>query len=457
MIADIFFDVDTRPPGELPAIPADVPRHRGNRRPWVRNADDTGAPPAVTRELHRDGEPMTVLADPKDSKRGRYFGRASSYGKPLEDMRKIEQADQRRIAFAFGRHPELVKRSQAVTYLDRDGLDAIADDRARAKALAQASADRDELEAIARKAVEYAKGDAASTKGTAFHRLRERRDQGEDLSYLDPLTLEGLATWERLLTPFELIGSEQFVVNDELESAGTYDALLKAVRTITIRHPKTREVLGQVEAGEAVVGDLKSGKWGPEWFGPTYGCQALVYAGARPYTHALGRYDWAQAPSQRWAVIPYVSLDRLDAAGLHWIDLDRARLAVEAVARVKAARADRMMFIAHSDEPMPADLAAAGQRAVSPIVAGPASRLAALGEAAAAQLRGRNAVDIIAENDPRDAELIAHLISADLLDTIAQASGKVELSRLWAVNADVWTDEHTAAGRARLAQLGGAG
>ncbi len=396
MSADTFFDVETKPAGELPAIPTDIPRHKGNRRPWIRNADDTGPAPAVTRELYRDGEPMTVLADPQDSKRGRYVGRASSFGKPLEDMRKIEDADKRRIAFAFGRHPELVMRSQAVGSYDGD---------------------RAELEAIARKAVEYAKGDAASTKGTAFHRLRERRDQGEDLSYLDPLTLEGLATWERLLTPFELIGSEQFVVNDELESAGTYDALLKAVRTITIRHPKTREVLGQVEAGEAVVGDLKSGKWGPEWFGPTYGCQALVYAGARPYTHVLGRYDWAQAPSQRWAVIPYVSLDRLDAAGLHWIDLDRARLAVEAVARVKAARADKMMFIAHQDEPMPVDLAAAGQRAVSPGIRA----------------------------------------WAELFEAIDSAPDKVVLSRLWAAHADVWTDEHTAAGRARLAQLGGAG
>jgi hypothetical protein len=401
MSADTFFDVDTRPAGELPAIPNDVPRHRGNRRPWIRNADDTGAPPAVTRELHRDGEPMTVLADPRDSRRGRYYGRASSYGKPLEDMRKIEQAQQRRIVFGLGRHPELVMRAQAVGSFDGD---------------------RDELAAIAAKAQEFARGDAASTKGTAFHRLRERRDQGEDLSYLDPLTLQGLATWDRLLGPFEVVNSEQFVVNDELETAGTYDALLRLLRTMTIRHPKTGEVLGVLERGEAICADLKSGRWGPQYFGPTYGCQGLIYPTGQPYSHARGRYDWAQAPSQRWAVIPYVSLDRLDAAGLHWIDLDRARLAVEAVARVKAARSDKMMFIAHQEEPMPADLAAAGER-----------------------YRVKHAPVTVSDVE-----------SDCLFDEIEEADGQVALSRLWAAHADIWTDEHTAAGKARLAQLGGA-
>jgi hypothetical protein len=382
---DAFF-VDTRPAGELPDVPTEIPRHRGKgKQPWIRRPDDTGPPPAVATERHRDGSMITVLADPKDGPRGFYAARASEYGGPLEDKHKIYAARERRIAWAFGRHPELVMASQALGEFD---------------------AEREALEELARRANEYARGDAAASRGTSFHRLRERRDAGEDLSYLDPLTLQGLATWERLLQPFELIGSEQFVVNDELQAAGTYDALLQLTRPITIRHPKTGEVLDTLQEGEAVVGDLKSGKWGPDWFGPTYLCQAYVYATGQPYAHQLGRYLWVTKPSARWAVIPYVSLDNLGAAGLHWIDLTRAARAVEAVRTIKEIRGDRLNFVAHTDEPMPADLRAAGERAT-------------------------------------------------LLDQIAGADGKVALSRLWALNTDVWTPEHTAAGQARLAQLAG--
>lgn len=388
---DAFFDAPpaTRPAGELPDVPTEIPRHRGDKRPWIRRPDDTGPPPAVTTERHRDGSVITVLADPKDGPRGFYATRASSYGSLLDDKHKIYAARERRIAWAFGRHSELVMASQALGEFD---------------------AEREALEELARRANEYARGDAAASRGTSFHRLRERRDQGEDLSYLDPLTLQGLATWERLLAPFELIGSEQFVVNDELKAAGTYDALLELTRPVTIRHPKTGEVLDVVERGEAVIGDLKSGKWGPDWFGPTYLCQAYVYATGRPYGHQLGRYDWALRPSTRWAVIPYVSLDNLGAAGLHWIDLTRARHAVELVQAVKAVRGDRLNFVAHQDEPMPADLAAAGQQAVE---------------------------------------------SQVLLNLIDYASSKEALSRLWAEHAAIWTPEHTAAGQGRLAQLAG--
>lgn len=392
---DAFF-TDTRPSAELPDVPTEIPRHRGDKRPWIRNVDDAGPPPDVVRATHRDGSMITVLANPKDGPRGRYHTRASSYGSLLDDKYKIQRAQQRRIVWAMGRHSELVMRAQAVKDMDDRG-------------------ERDELEAIADKANEYGKGDTAATRGTAFHRLRERRDQGEDLSYLDPLTLRGLDVWTELLTPFELIGSEQFVVNDKLQAAGTYDALLQAQRTITIRHPKTGQVLGAVERGESVVGDLKSGKWGPEWFGVTYSCQAWVYASGCPYSHAGGWGLWPgeERPSQRWAVIPYVSLDRLDDAGLHWIDLERARKACELVAQVKAVRADPLKFVAHQDEPMPVDLAAAGQRAVA------------------------------------DEYLAA------LLDLVASSDSRGELERLWSQFAQSWTPECTAAAQARLAQLAG--
>src|SRR4051812_19611316 len=104
MTATDEFFATTRPAGELPDVPAEIPRHRGDKRPWIRRPDDTGPPPAVATERHRDGSTITVLADPKDGPRGFYATRASSYGKSLDDKYKITRARERRIVHAFGRH-----------------------------------------------------------------------------------------------------------------------------------------------------------------------------------------------------------------------------------------------------------------------------------------------------------------------------------------------------------------
>jgi hypothetical protein len=300
-----------------PDIPGDVPRHGRHKTPWIRK-------PGLEWEPADD--------DVKTRRRGRgsYYTRASNLGSPIEDKYKVSRARERRIVFGMSRHPELVRAAQAVISLDDE---------------------RDELERLADKANEYGRGDAAAMHGTAFHRLREQHDAGVDLSHLDTLTAQGLATWNRLLSPFKVVGSEQFVVCDEIETAGTYDALLELTRPWVIRN-KAGHILGTLATGDRITADLKSGRWGPAWFGAQYAVQAWPYANGVPYSHRGGRMPWPddRPPRTDWAVIPYVSLDNLDEAGLYWINLAAAKLRVDGVKLIKQLRATDDLFFADTPQ-----------------------------------------------------------------------------------------------------------
>jgi hypothetical protein len=218
-------------------------------------------------------------------------------------------------------------------------------------------ADRGELERLARKAYEYSGGESAASLGTSFHDLREKRDAGVDLSYLDPVTLAGLAMWCRVTAPLELVSSEQFVANYALGAAGSYDALFRVKRLIVVRS-KDGAVMGHLEPGELVIGDLKSGKWGMEFAGPPWACQALVYDGGKPYDHDQGVYDWPHGePNHRFAVIVACNPERASEAGLHWVNLTAAKLRAEAVPLWKAACCRDDLFFPHVDTPGPVAIA----------------------------------------------------------------------------------------------------
>jgi hypothetical protein len=317
-----------------------IPRHANPRdgRPWIRNLDDPDPAPELAWDADRQ---IWMRANPnKDRKRGAYFTRASSYGKGLDSAYLRHEAEKRRIVWAMGRFPELVRAAQVAAAKPYD------------------EADRGELARLAEKAYERAGGESAAWLGTSFHELRAQRDAGVDLSYLDPVTLAGLAMWCRVTAPLELVSSEQFVANYALGAAGSYDAVFRVKRTIVVRS-KDDVVMGHLEPGELVIGDLKSGRWGMEFAGPPWACQALVYDGGKPYDHDRGAYDWpAGEPNHRFAVIVACNPERASEAGLHWVDLTAAKLRAEAVPLWKAACCRDDLFFPHVDTPEPVAIAA---------------------------------------------------------------------------------------------------
>src|SRR5690606_34160912 len=86
--------------------------------------------------------------------------------------------------------------------------------------------DKEELTRIAGLAKTAAGGDVKANRGTALHKLRERRDRGEDLAFVPPRLWAALEAYCALVDPFDVLVSETFVVNDQLRAAGSFDAVL---------------------------------------------------------------------------------------------------------------------------------------------------------------------------------------------------------------------------------------
>ena len=322
----------------------------GPARPEPQSAEREDDPPA---DVPRDQweRPLIVTADGRDVVA---YIRASKYGKLIEDYYTLHRWDERNIVWGMSRGRHLVVRAQGVA--EQTGSDAVTT-----------------LQDIAERAKVIAGADAGALTGTGLHKLSERRDAGHDLSYLDPMTMACLDAYAELLTPFEVLASETFVVCDELGGAGSFD------RVVRLRHP-IRWPDGVVwPAGMIVVIDVKTGKITsmPYW-ACDFTVQQLIYATGVPYLPGItvlddpskrsaaniaavrdqpgvnGRITWDDigvpgGPSQEWALICHVPA--LDPSKAHWerVNLTEAREDADAArrawARARVNRAARFLAL----------------------------------------------------------------------------------------------------------------
>lgn len=351
--------------------------------------------PEVPEEIPRDrwGRPLIT---PLDGGRSRAYTRASTLGKAIEDTYHLSKWLQRSVAFGLSRRPDLIALVAAVATNEGE--------------------DRDPLDQLCEKAHEAAKGDKGANVGTAIHKLSERRDAGEDLAYLPPLLLDALDAYSRWMTNFEVLASETFVVCDPLETAGSFDRVVRLLVDLELHHPELGRVV--IPAGTVMIIDIKTGKLeSAKYWGPTYGVQQVVYACGVPYRHGVGRLRWEQllgeglAPSTDWALLLHVPSDSPQDAGLVIVDLNAAAGMADLCLEVRAARKNKTLM----SEAYP----------VPEIESPPAS--------------GVPIVDCSVQHE--------------LMELIAQATDEAALTALWEQAQSDWTSEHSAAVRARLAEL----
>lgn len=273
------------PPGDgvIEEVPNEIPRGRGGR-PKIR-----------------------VLLEDGTESRSTFttYTRASTLGKALESDYAIQEWQKRMIVHGMSRRHDLVLRAASI-------------------ATTTESEDKSALTEVAEAALEAAKATAGATKGTALHKLSERVDAGEDLSYLPPDAVEALNAYRRLMALVRVVASETFVVCDALETAGTFDRVVELLFDTEVRYVDTEGVehVDVLVAGTRLVLDLKTNK-SAQYFGPTYSCQQAVYGNGMPYTHLGGRGSWPQGrgPSRAWALILHVPLETPQDSGFYWVDL----------------------------------------------------------------------------------------------------------------------------------------
>jgi hypothetical protein len=321
-------------------------------------------PPDVPRDQWE--RPLIVLPD--GSEVAAYI-RASKYGKRIEDYYALHRWDERNIVWGMSRGHHLVVKAAALTVqTGKDNVAALQDVAERAKIIAGA--------------------DSGAITGTGLHKLSQRRDAQEDLSWLDPTTLACLDAYEALLAPFEILAAETFVVCDELTGAGSFDRAIRLLRDIVwpdgIVWP----------AGMILIVDVKTGKvTSMSYWACDFTCQQLIYASGEPYLPGVtiledpakrsarnvlrvddqpgrnGRIGWdaigvPERPSQRWAMILHVPA--LEPWLAHWerVDLDVARddaaAAQQAWERGRVKRPARFLALPNSALALPPGYRLAG-------------------------------------------------------------------------------------------------
>jgi hypothetical protein len=169
---------------------------------------------------------------------------------------------------------------------------------------------------------------AAASKGTRFHSITDKSDQGA-LFDLDEDYADDLDVYKHALEKagMRVIASERFVVNDDLGIAGSFDKLIDASELITP---------DGTQAGPYIA-DLKTGKVkGKEL---DFGMQMAVYANSVYYDNG------ERTPfdvNKQWGLIIHLPLGS-NQVELLWVNLQQCFEVVKAAIVVKELRAPKLV------------------------------------------------------------------------------------------------------------------
>jgi hypothetical protein len=363
------------------------------------------------------------------------YTRASTLGKAIEDTYHLNKWIIRAVVLGMSRRSDLVALAAAIP--ENEGEH------------------RKPLDEIGDKAKDAGGGDTGANIGTALHKLSERRDAGEDLSYLPPELMDAMDAYAKFMALFKVLATETFVVCDPLQTAGSFDRVVMLLVDLHgVQNRDGKMVEFTIPAGTVLVLDLKTGKYSSaKYWGPTYGVQQTVYACGEPYELGVGRRSWESIlgeglrPSTEWALILHVPSDSPKDAGLVLVDLERGAAMASLAIDNRAARKDKALLtevypVENQAVPEPRNWHAPGDVHASVDVGyPPPDAVPAQAEAPAV------------EQAPQVVEHGGRYFPVGLVEAISAAPDRAALDGLWTEYQDVWTDEHTAAVQARLVEL----
>lgn len=419
---------------ERTEVPEEIPRGRGGR-PKIREliVDDKG-----------------VMSE--STVRFTSYTRASTLGKGIKSEFNLTRWKLRAVTFGLSRYPALVLKAASAAGMEEQE-------------------DKDLLDEVAEEAKERAGAGDAAMSGTALHKLSERMDAGEDLSWLPDYALAALQTYRRLMAALEIIGAEQFVVCDDLGAGGSYDRLvvLKWAVKITWKDQDNFEHTEVLPAGTRLILDLKTNKTTAFW-GPEYLAQQVVYSHGIPYSAAGGRGHWPDGiqPNVNWALILHVPVMSPVDAGFYWVPLRAGRVVAELANAVRGWQNSADLFLPTDLEPheaaTPEDMNEGVREVVMDLITGAGSeaeldRLYDEHEdiwtdehSAAARARLHD----LYSDDPhaaRPAEKPMQVRVLELAAAVRKAADEDELTALWTEHEDIWADVHGQLAKARMAEL----
>lgn len=205
--------------------------------------------------------------------------------------------------------------------------------------------DRDptEMNKLTDRADVAADSDAAATSGTALHRVMDLIDEGED-PYVPDQYRTNIAEYVQATRGLRMVRKETFVVDDELQCAGSYDRLWE------LKFHATAPDGTVLPPGTQLIGDLKTGK-DIKYGHCSWGVQLSVYAhGLRYDPETDARLD-PEPISQDWGLVVHAPIKGMWTqkgvlrywVKLYWIDLRKGRELAKLAHTVRAARKTKTM------------------------------------------------------------------------------------------------------------------
>ena len=307
------------------------------RRPLIKpRLDELDAYNAAVLERNekiKAGTPPTELPPEPKAPTAKRYTRSSTLGKVLEEQSALGKWQQRMTLTGAALKPHIMLN------------------------VSQNLGDKDRLNALAEEAFVASGANDRREAGTGLHKLTENYDRGLDLGHFPPQYLTDLEAYKRVTAGWVYTDIEVFVVNDQLETAGTFDRLrLVLPPKRSRRKPKLRIV------------DLKTGASAD--FGQLgWAVQLAVYATGERYDAVTGeRRPLGVVLEGPHAGEYEVDLDVAEVvhlplgegrAQVYEVDIRSGRTAAGLAKSVKALRNDARKWVtpaSHTAEPYEPDL-----------------------------------------------------------------------------------------------------
>ena len=241
--------------------------------------------PAVNRD--RFGRPLII---PPDGGKPVPYTRATTLAGAIDDLYGLMNWKCRQTAIGLVNRPDL-----------QVSVSAHADDKKQ-------------LDKIVEQALEASGSSAAATTGTAIHRLTELVDVQADIPPVAPDVATSLNLYRRLMAPIEIVESEQLVVCDELQTAGTPDRIVRW---------QNQNFIADIKTGQNL--DYSAGK---------IAMQLAIYAHSCAYQPDTGIRQPLPDVHQTAAIIIHLPAGRNEGQ-LVWVDIGAGWEAVQLAVQVR--------------------------------------------------------------------------------------------------------------------------
>jgi len=303
MTAEAFGTVST---------PTEVPRHGRDGRPLILLPEFAPNPELAAILRIKPADRRAAERNAVKGKTG-YYSRASSFGKAIESTKALEKWSQRMVAVGLALRDDLLLTVKAHAHDPAGNKAAIGE--------------------ACEQAIEAAKASEKANIGTALHKLTELVDAGVALPPLPEATTRDLKAYQACMARYGVHHkrTEQFVVNDELGVAGSFDRFMSVAVVPDVTY------VGDIKTGNTAkdrAGNLEVDRLGRPLLAyvTSVSVQLAVYANSELYDPATG--SRTPLDVHKGAAIVIHLPQGTGSCELYWLDItagyEAARLARQA-------------------------------------------------------------------------------------------------------------------------------